>query len=56
MAAGAAPDEVVEAVADELRSLLGLRECWFDTSRSGTTGSDHRPQRQRELGADLVGG
>jgi hypothetical protein len=33
MAAGAAPDEVVEAVADELRSLLGLRECWFDTSR-----------------------
>jgi hypothetical protein len=33
MAAGATPDEVVEAVADELRSLLGLRECWFDTSR-----------------------
>ncbi|MFI5285268.1 MAG: DUF4118 domain-containing protein [Candidatus Dormibacteria bacterium] len=33
MAAGAGPDEVVEAVANELRSLLGLRECWFDTSR-----------------------
>jgi hypothetical protein len=33
MAAGAEPAEVVEAVADELRSLLGLRECWFDTSR-----------------------
>jgi K+-sensing histidine kinase KdpD len=33
MAAGAAPEEVVEAVAEELRSLLGLRECWFDTSR-----------------------
>jgi len=33
MAAGAAPEEVVEAVADELRSLLGLRECWFETSR-----------------------
>ncbi len=32
MAAGAGPDEVVVAVADELRSLLGLRECWFDTS------------------------
>jgi len=33
MAAGAGPDEVVEAVANELRSLLGLRKCWFDTSR-----------------------
>jgi hypothetical protein len=33
MAAGAEPDDVVQAVADELRTLLGLRECWFDTSR-----------------------
>ena len=33
MAAGAGPDEVVEAVAGELLSLLGLRECRFDTSR-----------------------
>ena len=33
MAAGAEADEVVEAVAGELRSLLGLRDCWFDTSR-----------------------
>jgi len=38
MAAGAGPDEVVEAVADELRSLLGLRECWFDTSRAERPG------------------
>ncbi len=38
MAAGAEPHEVVEAVADELRSLLGLRECWFDTSRSERPG------------------
>ena len=33
MAAGAGPDEVVDAVADELRSLLGVRECRFDPSR-----------------------
>lgn len=33
MAVGAAADEVVDAVAEELRSLLGLRDCWFDTSR-----------------------
>jgi hypothetical protein len=32
MVAGAAPDEVVAAVAGELQSLLGLRECWFETS------------------------
>jgi Domain of unknown function (DUF4118) len=38
MAAGAGPDEVVEAVADELRSLLGLRECRFDTSRAERPG------------------
>ncbi len=38
MAAGSGPDEVVEAVADELRSLLGLRECWFDTSRAERPG------------------
>jgi hypothetical protein len=38
MAAGATPDEVVEAVADELRSLLGLRSCWFDTSRPDRPG------------------
>jgi hypothetical protein len=34
MAAGAAPDEVVAAVAVELESLLGLRNCWFETSQS----------------------
>ena len=33
MAAGAEPDEVVDAVAQELRSLLGLRDCRFETSR-----------------------
>jgi K+-sensing histidine kinase KdpD len=33
MAAGAAPDEVVAAVAVELESLLGLRNCWFETSQ-----------------------
>jgi hypothetical protein len=33
MAAGAAPDEVVAAVAEELQSLLRLRNCWFETSR-----------------------
>ena len=33
MAAGAEADEVVDAVAVELRSLLGLRESWFDISR-----------------------
>lgn len=33
MAAGAEPDEVVAAVAQELRTLLGLRECRFETSR-----------------------
>jgi hypothetical protein len=38
MAAGALADEVVEAVADELRSLLGLRSCWFDTSRPARPG------------------
>jgi hypothetical protein len=32
MAAGAEADEVVDAVAVELRSLLGLRESWFDIS------------------------
>jgi hypothetical protein len=32
MAAGAEPDHVVEAVAQELRGLLGLRECRFETS------------------------
>ena len=33
MAAGAEADEVVDAVSVELRSLLGLRESWFDISR-----------------------
>jgi Domain of unknown function (DUF4118) len=33
MAAGAAPNDVVAAVAEELQSLLGLKNCWFDTSR-----------------------
>jgi hypothetical protein len=32
MAAGAAPDEVVTAVAEELQDLIGLRSCRFDTS------------------------
>lgn len=32
MAAGAAPDDVVDAVAQELRVLLGLRESRFETS------------------------
>jgi len=42
MAAGAGPDEVVEAVANELRSLLGLRKCWFDTFAPGATRTNHR--------------
>jgi hypothetical protein len=33
IAAGATPEEVVAAVAEELQSLLGLHNCWFDTSR-----------------------
>jgi hypothetical protein len=33
MAAGAEPGEVVVAVAQELRDLLGLRDCRFETSR-----------------------
>jgi hypothetical protein len=33
MAAGAEPEEVVVAVAQELQSLLGLRDCRFETSR-----------------------
>jgi len=32
MAAGAEPDVVVAAIAHELRDLLGLRECRFETS------------------------
>jgi hypothetical protein len=36
MAAGAAPDEVIAAVAVELESLLGLRNCWFETSLPDT--------------------
>ena len=38
MAAGAEPDEVVDAVAHELRSLLGLRDCRFETSRPDRPG------------------
>jgi hypothetical protein len=38
MAAGASPDEVVAAVAEELQSLLGLRNSWFDTSRPDRPG------------------
>ena len=38
MAGGAAADEVVAAVADELQSLLGLRSCWFETSRADKPG------------------
>ena len=38
MAAGAAPNEVVDAVAQELRSLLGLRDCRFETSRPDRPG------------------
>jgi len=38
MAAGAAADEVVAAVADELQGLLGLRNCWFETSRPDKPG------------------
>lgn len=32
MASGAAPDDVVAAVGEELQSLLGLRSCRFETS------------------------
>jgi hypothetical protein len=38
MAAGAQPDDVVGAVADEIRTLLGLRECRFETSRPDRPG------------------
>jgi hypothetical protein len=38
MADGAAPEEVVAAVAAELQSLLGLRNSWFDTSRPDRPG------------------
>jgi Domain of unknown function (DUF4118) len=38
MAAGAAPDEVVAAVARELQSMLRLRDCWFETSRPDRPG------------------
>jgi K+-sensing histidine kinase KdpD len=38
MAAGAAADEVVAAVADELQGLFGLRNCWFETSRPDKPG------------------
>jgi hypothetical protein len=38
MAAGAEPDEVVDAVTQELRSLLGLRDCRFETSRPDRPG------------------
>jgi hypothetical protein len=38
MAAGAAPDEVVATVAEELQSLLRLRNCWFETSRPDRPG------------------
>ena len=38
MAAGATADEVVEAVAEDLRSVLHLRACRFDTSKPGTPG------------------
>jgi Domain of unknown function (DUF4118) len=38
MAAGAEPDHVVEAVAQELRDLLGLRDCRFETSRPDRPG------------------
>jgi hypothetical protein len=38
MAGGAAADEVIAAVADELQSLLGLRSCWFETSRPDKPG------------------
>ena len=32
VAGGAALDEVIQAVEKELRVLLSLRECWFETS------------------------
>jgi hypothetical protein len=38
MAGGAPADDVVTAVADELHSLFGLRNCWFETSRPGKPG------------------
>jgi hypothetical protein len=38
MAAGAEPDHVVDAVAQELRDLLGLRECRFETSQPDRPG------------------
>lgn len=38
MAAGAEPDDVVDAVAQELRDLLGLRDCRFETSRPDRPG------------------
>ncbi len=38
MAAGAATDEVVASVADELLGLFGLRSCWFETSRPDKPG------------------
>jgi K+-sensing histidine kinase KdpD len=38
MATGAAANEVVAAVADELQGLLGLRNCWFETSRADKPG------------------
>src|ERR1700690_2499432 len=37
-AGGAAADGVVAAVADELHSLLGLRNCWFETSQPDKPG------------------
>jgi hypothetical protein len=32
LASGAGTDQVVDAVAAELKSLLGLRDCWFEAS------------------------
>jgi len=32
LASGAGMDQVVRAVASELKSLLGLRDCWFEVS------------------------
>jgi hypothetical protein len=34
-AAGEPMDQVVQAVANELSDLLGLKSCWFDPSFAG---------------------
>jgi hypothetical protein len=38
VAAGASADQVVLAVANELRDLLSLRDCWFDRRFAETPG------------------